>query len=300
MRYEINAKNDLLTGATLIVEIPEEEIDKKALYTILADRPDFVLPFHYRTIDGKIEITYHIGQSNKLEHLAGSRSPKEYALLWSGLMNPLLCCEDWFMKPYSFVLAAQFLYYDKKNKTLSYVYIPTINDCSNQSDLIGMAAEVSKMFSVPDAALENKVLKTIMQDFDPQSFKEMLDAYATAEETENNTPAAVEASDSPQPANDHSPHQSPGDEVSARPPECSKGDIIIDIPKKKSSAKESKKTPKSNEISAEKGKEKDTKNRGSFSSLFSRKKDDQQEAVMEAAPRPPPVACTPWLLTPET
>jgi len=62
MIYEIESKNDFLTGASLVVRIPEKELDKKALYTIQADKPGFILPFLHRRIDGQVELEYQIGQ----------------------------------------------------------------------------------------------------------------------------------------------------------------------------------------------------------------------------------------------
>jgi len=177
MRYEIQRKSDLQTGATLVVKIPEDELDIKAMYTIQADSPGFILPFRYRSVDGNIEFVYQIGLHNKLEHLAGARRQKEYAELWLSLVSPLLECSDWFMKPYSFVLSAEFLYYNRNKKTINYVYVPTIRDSSDYRDLKEMAAEVSKMITAADPDMENKVLRAIMKDFDLKGFLQMLKGY---------------------------------------------------------------------------------------------------------------------------
>ena len=177
MRYEIRSKSDLLTGTTLIIKIPEAEVDKKALCTIQANKPEFILPFRSRSIDGKMEFVYQIGLHSRLQYLGGGRQPKEYAKLWSGVLGPLLDCGDWFMKPYSFVLSVGFLYIDKGNRSVSYVYVPSIRDCSDYSDLKEMAAEVSKLVTVSDMNLENMVLRAIMKNFDPQGFLHMLTPY---------------------------------------------------------------------------------------------------------------------------
>ena len=177
MTCDIQSKSDFLTGATLTVLIPEEELDRKALYTIQADMPCFILPFRCRSIDGKIEIVYQIGRYSKLQYVAGTRRPREYAQMWTGVLNPLLGCGDWFMKPYSFALSAEYLYYDKDKNNIRYVYVPTLSDCSDYGDMKEMAAEVSKLIPVTDATLENRVLKAIMKNFNPQDFLLMLRAY---------------------------------------------------------------------------------------------------------------------------
>ena len=177
MIYEINSKSDFLSGVSLIVKIPEDELDHKALYTIKADEPEFILPFRHRNIDGQIEFIYQIGTQCKLQHLAGGRSPKDYAQLWSSVLCPLLECGDWFMKPYSFLLNVDYLYCDKNKRTMSYVYIPSVRECSDYDALKEMAAEVTKLISVADTDLENKVLRAIMKDFSPKDFLQMLKSY---------------------------------------------------------------------------------------------------------------------------
>ena len=182
MSYEIHYKNDLLAGASLVARIPEEVLDKKALYTINADRPDFLLPFRYRNIDGHVEFVYQIGTHNKLQYISGNRAPKEYAGLWVSILKPLLTCGDWFMDPCAFVLNAEYLYFNKAKGTVSYIYIPSAEGCSGYGALKEMAAEVSKLISVSDAALENKVLRAIMKDFNPNEFLQMLKAYTESQE----------------------------------------------------------------------------------------------------------------------
>ena len=177
MSYEIQSKSDFLTGVTLTVKIPEEELDRKALYTIQADKPEFILPFHFKSVDGQVELVYQVGTCSKLQYLSGERLTKDYTELWSSVFSPLLNCGDWFMNPYSFMLNAEYLYFDKNKKTICYVYIPSIQGCSGYSDLKEMAAEVTKFISIADADLENKVLRAIMKDFDPKDFLQMLKSY---------------------------------------------------------------------------------------------------------------------------
>ena len=177
MRYDIHTRSDLFSGVSLVIMIPEEELDGKALYTMQAEKPEFILPFRVRYVEGLIEISYQIEAHCKLQYIAGDCGVKEYTLLWASVLSPLLECGDWFMKPYSFVLNAEHLYYDKGRKTASYIYIPTVRDCSDYNSLKEMAAELTKQISVSDMALENKVLRAIMKDFSPKDFLQTLKAY---------------------------------------------------------------------------------------------------------------------------
>jgi hypothetical protein len=176
MMYEIQSKSDFQVGATLIVRIPEADVDKKALYTILSEQPDFVLPFRHRAIDGQIEFVYQIGNRSKLAYLSGNRSPSEYADLWCGLLQPLLDCGDWFMTPFSFVFKPEYLYCDKNGKSVSYVYIPSVQAYSDYGALKNMVTEVAKQNHVTDVNLENKVVWAI-QEFNPTEFLQMVSLY---------------------------------------------------------------------------------------------------------------------------
>ena len=198
--YEIQNKSDFQSGATLIVRIPEEDIDKKALYTMLTEQPDFVLPFRHRVIDGQIEFTYQIGNRSKLAYMSGSRSPADYADLWLGILQPLLDCGDWFMTPYSFVLKPEYLYCDKNGKAISFVYIPSIQACSDHYALQHMVTEVVNTNPVTDISLENKVLRAI-QDFNPSIFLQLVKPYK-ADTMQSSTAPRV-----PMQESNHSPAQ---------------------------------------------------------------------------------------------
>ena len=183
MKYKIESKSDIITGASLIVKIPEEDLDTKSLNTILAEKPEFSLPFRHKSIDGNVEFTYQIGVQNKLRYLSGSRTPREYAELWASILTPLINCGDWFMKPYSFVLSAEHLYFDRNKKAICFVYIPSKKGYSNFDMLREMAVEVSRMITVPDANLENRVLRAIMKDFNPDDFLQMLKPYMSTSQS---------------------------------------------------------------------------------------------------------------------
>ena len=180
MNYSLQTNTDLVSGTSVTVTIPEDELDMKALYTIEATTPDFVLPFHYRIIDGQAELVYMIGQHSKLQYFSGDRSAKEYSELWFSVLNPLLDCGDWFLRPYCFVVGSEHLYYNKSKNTVSYIYIPARDDCSDYDALREMAIDVSSLISVVNADIENKVLRSIMRSFNPRDFLSMLKPYLTS------------------------------------------------------------------------------------------------------------------------
>ncbi len=219
MIYDIESKNDL-SGLMLVVRFPEEEVDRKALYTIQADRPDFLVPFRYRSVDGMAECTYELGSRSKLQYRFGVHTPREYLRFWSQILQPLLDCGDWFLKPFSFVLDPQYLYADRDG-AVSYLYVPSRQDCVTFDALREMAVELSRKNSVSDPAMENKVLRAIMQDFQPKAFLQMLrqmqpgEAVAEeAAEVRRNSPPPAYQPPAPQPV----PTPAPAAPVFQSPP----------------------------------------------------------------------------------
>jgi len=174
MMYDIQTQYDVSAGALLTVRFPETDLDKKALYTLQTDQPEFLVPFRYRSMDGFAECVYQLDSRSKLQYRFGNRSPKEYVEFWTQILQPLLDCDDWFLKPLSFVLDTEHLYIDKAGKTVSYLYVPSISNCVEYDALKSMVMELSQKNSTTDHQLENQVLRAIMQDFQPKAFLQML------------------------------------------------------------------------------------------------------------------------------
>lgn len=178
MIYDIETKTDL-SGMALVIRFPEEDLDRKALYTIQEDLPSFLIPFRYRSVDGQAECTYQLGDRSKVQYRFGKYTAEGYIEFWNQVLQPLLDCDDWFLKPFSFVMDTRYLYVDK-NGVVSYLYVPSLRDCEDYSSLRKMADELSRENTVTDPILENKVLKAILQDFQPKAFLQMLRQSAPA------------------------------------------------------------------------------------------------------------------------
>lgn len=202
MIYEIQSKSDFQVGTTLTVTLPDKDLDHKALYTIQNDCPEFLLPFRYRFLNGEVELTYHVGGRSKITYLAGRRLPVEYGNMWSGLLQPLLDCGDWFMRPESFVLIPEYLYCDKVIQAIRFVYIPSVRPCSGAPELKSLVMEMAKMNHATDVNLENKVVWAI-QDFNIHSFLQLVKEGAgtgTTPVLNETPPAPIQPVHAPQPA----------------------------------------------------------------------------------------------------
>jgi len=181
--YKIESKTDFSSGIVLTITMPIEEADKKALYTILNDKPDFILPFNHKVVDGQIELSYTVGNRSKIAYISGTRNTSDYADLWFSIFNPLAECGDWFLNPFSFVFDPEYLYYDKSSKKVSYVYIPSMHKVSDGDDLRRMVKKIIDKNPVTDLNLENMVLRA-MQEFNPSAFMQMIKNYRISPESE--------------------------------------------------------------------------------------------------------------------
>ncbi len=171
--FEIMNKSDFQKGTMLVIKMPQDDLDKKALKTIAADTPNFILPFTYRFVDNEVELTYFVNNCTKLKYLAGNKSDEEYFKLWVSILQPLMDCPGWFMTPYSFILDSDYLFFDKSKDVIKYIYVPSIKNRYDYEDLKQMVTLVAKENRVKDAELENKVIWAI-QDFNPSEFLAML------------------------------------------------------------------------------------------------------------------------------
>ncbi|MCL1975876.1 MAG: FHA domain-containing protein [Firmicutes bacterium] len=268
MIYAINSKADFSAGAELSVKVNAADIDYKALYTIEAEKPQFILPFRYQGIDEQIEFVYQIGARHKLQYLTGSRSPQEYCELWLNIFTPLLECSDWFMNPFSFVLGAEHLYYDKSTKNISYIYIPSTCNCANNSDLKSLATELSRQITVTDANLENRVLRAIMEDFDVKDFVQMLKSYRSISIAGLPLPSQTQNIAEPSPLADEALKAQQGIPVIAQSEVTCPQDIIISMPTIEKTQKKTKNKPHKAQ---------------SGSGLFRKKKKNYQEITNNGA-----------------
>lgn len=299
MIYKIWTEKDL-TGAKLVVRFPEEEIDRKALYTLQTETPDFLLPFRYRSVDGQAECTYQIGDYSKLQYRFGRHSAEEGVLLWDMLLRPLLECGDWFLKPFSFALDAQYIYASKDGKRIGYLYIPSKQDCVDHGDLKNLVEELAKKNPIEDTNLENQILRAVMQDFQPKTFLKMLHEFngkpATAASIPENQPthgmpAYMEKALMPQKAEAKGMNMKEELAVAAAPAEKTPvrpmqdfDDIVIDLDGEK---KDGKKTKGKGLLGwREKQETKKTQKSGLFGKKEKKQK-EQKEIILGAAERVP-------------
>lgn len=161
MKYTISQKQDVNQGLILTVEIPAADVDWHALYTLEADLPRFVVPFHYHQVDDVVELTFQPGDRRMLRYIGGDRKAEEYAELFINLLTPFQTCGDWFLMPLCFAVDFDWIFLEGTNNFASYLYFPVKEDCVTTEDIMELIRRVNNSVHVNDQELENKVLRTI-------------------------------------------------------------------------------------------------------------------------------------------
>lgn len=320
MSCQIESRNDLSLGAMLVIRFPEEEFDAKAFYTIEQDPPEFLVPFRCRHIDGQVECIYQLGSRGKLQYRSGRRGPKEYAEFWRQVLQPLLDCGDWFLKPFSFVLDARYLYIDRAGRCVSYLYVPSRSDCGSPEELRTMVMELVQQNPATDPGLENQTLRAIMQKFDPRAFLQMLSSAVPqkplhVEREAPPVPAAPPVVPSAPPVAPPTPSAPPVSAPPEEPPAAAAGpisdDIVIDLSegrkkkdkkkenRKKESAREPKEPKKSGGLFGRKKEKPTAQKELQQDGLLESRKERSREILMGAgAQSAPPVSAAPVIETP--
>ena len=173
---------------------------------------------------------YQIGTLCKLKFITGSRDAGSYASLWTSIIRPLLDCGDWFMHPYGFKFDIEYLYYDKQSEQIRLVYVPTNKNVSTHDNFKEMAADITRIISVDDPALENKILRAIMKNSNPNELMEILRTFTSAQSYRVNEGLKIPSDE-----------LKVADNIRAYGESQSTTDIIIEISDKTSRAKDKKK-----------------------------------------------------------
>ena len=164
MVYEITKRSDVNYGTILTVQIPTADVDWYALYTLEADTPDFIVPFHYHLMDDMVELTFLPENRRMLRYYGGEQTAAEYSALFTNLMLPLQNGADWFLKAFCFVMDFDWIFYDVATQAISYLYFPVKEDCGSIRDIVSVIRQVNNNFRVNNRDLENKVLRAITDD----------------------------------------------------------------------------------------------------------------------------------------
>lgn len=178
--YQIQ-RNDNINGSSYSVIIKKDDLDKNALYTIMYEKPDFLVPVSYRAVSDSIELSYNVGNLILMKYLSRERKVDELPFMWRNIILPLDECRDYFMNPLSMVLNMEYMFCDNRNSNkIKYIYIPTKSAMCQVEDLKQMITEVLEDNPFLDAKIENSVLRGL-QNFSLSGFVGIINSWELSE-----------------------------------------------------------------------------------------------------------------------
>lgn len=189
---QIQRETSIRAGETIIIRIPDDQIDKNAFLTIQHEKPHFLLPFTTKQVDNEIVMTYTLEKAVKLSFRLGGIDRRNHIDAFIDLLKVLVeDCDDWFMKFNSFVLETDYLYEAEGNIKL--LYVPTITPYSGLSQLNQLVSDLFRACKMNDLNLENRILRE-MQDFQPAQMLRSLREYGQSAKAPIASPVPPEAS----------------------------------------------------------------------------------------------------------
>jgi hypothetical protein len=226
MEYKIESKSDITSGNVITVTIPEADVDRKALLTILSDCPEFIVPFTVRTVGGDIELTYR-PKSLPLKFFTpdNNNDITAYKSFYNAIIAPIWECGEWFLTAVSFVFDKQYMFYDKQSGVMSFIYIPSRKAVSDSDSLRNLMIAVNEDYPSADVNLQNAILALFLRDFSPKNFMNLLDKFDTKQSL---SPASQEQN--------ISKPQSAQPSVENRPTPIDKSRAVAFVPPQKSNA----------------------------------------------------------------
>lgn len=185
--YNIQRSDDI-NGSSYSIIIPKDELDQNALYTIMYEKPDFLVPVSYRVLNDSIELSYNVGNLILMKYLSRERKAEELPFMWRNIILPLNECRDYFMNPLSLVLNMEYMFCDNRNSNkIKYIYIPTKNALCHVEDLKRMIQEVLEDNPFSDAKIENSILRGL-QNFSLDGFVSVIHSWELSEMQEKTFP----------------------------------------------------------------------------------------------------------------
>jgi len=167
LNYDIKTESDPISGCVITVTMPLDDTDEKALYTMQADLPGFIMPFQFVYADDRLILKYSAAKYSKLKYHYSRKQVSDYSELWLKLLSPLIDCEDWFMSPDGFVIDTDYIYYDHNTGDVAYIYVPSAANHLRFEDLVTMEKEILQGFDTDDLSLKLKIANSILNGDSP-------------------------------------------------------------------------------------------------------------------------------------
>lgn len=142
-----------INGSYLSLVLDSTDVFDEIPYMVVQeDCPDFILPFKRSVSNGRVQLNYQ--QRINWTSLKYSINPvvtkKEFIQQISAIIAPLVQGGDWFLEASNFYLDIDYIFIDKANNSLHFVYIPTKDAIVTPAETVNFIREFSFKLEVSD------------------------------------------------------------------------------------------------------------------------------------------------------
>lgn len=146
----IEAEHSLEANFLKIRCMVSEEPDPIAIRVILNDKPDFLMPINIIEVNNRLEFRYTLGNQIALEYMNFGFTKSQFLKMYQGLIRPFIDGSDWMLDYHCFCVNPGYVFLDKKNYTVSYLYIPMNSFSNTDEDILNFLKGILNRVTVSD------------------------------------------------------------------------------------------------------------------------------------------------------
>lgn len=136
MNEENFSLQSTLEGNYLNIALPAiADSDEIAVRVMEQDCPDFLIPFRIVTVNGNTSLKYKLINTVALAYSERSLSKKQFIQLFMNLLTPFMKGKDWFLNYHNLCIDPQYIFMNKMDKNISFIYIPEKSYCSSDGEI---------------------------------------------------------------------------------------------------------------------------------------------------------------------
>lgn len=127
-----------------------DRLDEIAVKVIQNDCPEFLIPFRMTTVNEQISLKYKLVNTVALEYADMTLPKSVFLQLYLNLLQPFVKGKDWFLDYHRLCVDARYVYVDKHNYNVFYLYVPVDNFRSEDQEIFDFLRNVFMRIMISD------------------------------------------------------------------------------------------------------------------------------------------------------
>lgn len=137
MKEETFTLQSSLEANYLNIDLQESAcLDEIAVHVIKEDCPDFLIPFRIVNVNDRTTLKYKLINTIALEYSDKELYKKEFVKLYMNLLTPFIEGKDWFLDHHNFCIDPRYIFLDKQNACVRFIYVPEASYCNSDEDIL--------------------------------------------------------------------------------------------------------------------------------------------------------------------